>query len=595
MGLRARLSDPRLISWPTFIVSSVLLSYEIWLYGPLAFVGAQVMVFALLVIARLLYLRRSYPGRHAWVMIASIVFASLFGAVLAQLLFSEPDALVTIDGAFTRMIVIPASGLFSVALIDYRDNVRDLRSTATQLEMTRDAGLRSLSDAREDIVNRVREKLQGAVADLHGDDQRTVATELASLAQETVRPLSHELARTAPDFAPAHVSPHRLRWSSVLSDVAAKPLIVPWLMALAVALMSIRFTFGQSDVAIGSTLVSVGPLTLSMDGAAVATSFAFLFVVFCAVWLLSAGAARVTRPILMKVTGGVRWLVIGASVVGIGIGLQLVLIALPVLPGPLSGIDTDPVGRFWAFAPVVVIALVLAIARTVSVARASVIDDLTSIATELEWEVARIRLDLWAQNRRFAQAIHGPLQAAITASALLLTDSELSDRRDSVSAAHDRIKSALDRLTDHTDSVIDWTTAIGEIQRTWEGVCDINVDVDADAARVLDRDDTCRQATVMVIGESVANAAIHGKAIRADVAVTMEQSRFIQLIIDDDGKGIDAAASSGLGSAILDEACGEWHVTNTEDGARLIAVLAASSFPDESLGGRPSDQSKVHA
>ena len=98
------------------------------------------------------------------------------------------------DGGFARMIVIPAVGLLNVSLVDFRNNVRDLRAIAQQLEATRGGGLESLSAAREDIVPRVRVCLEGALTDLRSDDHSQVADELASLAQETVRPLSHELA-----------------------------------------------------------------------------------------------------------------------------------------------------------------------------------------------------------------------------------------------------------------------------------------------------------------------------------------------------------------------------------------------------------------
>lgn len=595
--LRSRLADPRLISWPTFAISSVLLSYEIWLYGVADFVAAQVCVFTLLALARVGYLGRRYPSHHAWVMVSTIVFASLVGAIFAQLLLADPNTMVTVDGAFVRMIAIPAAGLLSISLIDYRNNVRELRATAGQLQATRDAGLESLWAAREEIVQRVHASLEDAVADLRNDDHDQLAGELASLAQETVRPLSHELARSAPDFVPASAPASRVRWSVVLADVAATPLIVPWLMAFAVALMSIRFTFAESDEGQNTASSQLGAVTISVNLESLAASLAFLGLIFVSVWVLSAVAVQVTRPILQRVSGGKRWIAIVASVVGIGIGLQVILIVIPVLPGPLSVIQTDPVGRFWAFAPVVVIALVFAIARTVSFARASVIDELKAVNTELAWEVARIRLDLWAQQRRFAQSIHGPLQAAITASALLLAESSASTRADAIDAAHDRIKSALDRLVDHHDSVISWETGLFEIERTWEGVCEVAVNVNARAARVLERDDTCRQATLMVIGESVANAAIHGKATRADVNVDVDQSRFIRLTIEDNGTGIDATGNSGLGSAILDDACGEWEVINTEDGARLFALVAfaATSSPEEwSLRATRSGQVKVH-
>ncbi len=577
IGLRARLADPRLVSWPTFVISSVLLTYEIWLHGFFVFALTQFLVFAWLAAARWMYLRRRYATHHAWVMVVTIVSASLFGAVIVQLLLAESTAVVTVDGAFARMIVIPAAGLLSVSLIDYRNNVRELRSTTIALEATRDTGLASLASARQNIVDQVRASLEGRVDEFWEANPRAAADELASLAQETVRPLSHELAATTPDFTPLLPQAQRLRWSAVLSEVAGRPLIVPWLMASAVTLMSIRFTLAEPDAGQSTAAGDVGPVTVSVNLESLASSFAFLFAVFLSVWLFSVLAVRISRPVLTRVSGGMRWVVIAASVVGIGLGLQLILIAVPVLPGPLASIDTDPIGRFWAFAPVVVIALVLAIARTISFARASVLDELRAINNELTWEVARIRLNLWAQQRQFAQAIHGPLQAAITSSALLLSQSGEFDRAGAIEAARNRITSALDRVTGHEEPAADWTTGFAEIERTWAGVCEVAASVDADAARMLDRDDTCRQAAVMVMGESVANAAIHGKATRVDVYVDMVHERFIRITLNDNGQGIDAAANTGLGSAILDDTCGEWELNNTGHGARLTAVLAAVS------------------
>lgn len=595
--LRDRLADPRLISWPSFAISSVLLSYEIWLYGITVFALSQVFVFALLVLARWSYLARGFARRHASVMVVTIVLASTIGSIVAQSLLAEPDTVVGMDGAFTRMIVIPAAGLLSVSLIDYRDKVRDLRATAQQLATTRDAGLASLAAERDEIIQRVRTSLEASIAELRGSSTDRAGADLSSLAQETVRPLSHELAHATPRFTAAPSAPVRIRWSSVVSDVAAQPLLIPWLMALTSAIMSIRFTFAQSDVAVGSTLTTIGPLTVSMDAPAVLTSLGFVLIVFASMWILTALAARITQPILQRSSADARWITIAVSVLGIGIALQLILVVVPILPGPLSDIRTDPIGRFLAFLPVVVIALVLAIARTASLARESIIDELGAINSELQWEVARIRLDLWAQQRRFAQAVHGPLQAAITASALLLTNRGAQDPHTAIEAAHVRIKAALENLIVHQDSIVDLQSGLDEIARTWDGVCEVSMHISDNARPLLEADDICRQATVMVIGESVANAAIHGNATHVEVNIEVDPSRFIRLTIDDNGAGIDTSAHSGLGSAILDDACGAWEVSNTEDGARLLALVAfaASSSPgSRSLAGTNSGHAKVH-
>ena len=576
--LRARLADPRLISWSTFAISSVLLAYEIPRNGVLTFVFSQALVFAMLAIARVTYLRRGFPRRHAWVMATTIVVASFAGVVFVQLALADGATVVTADGAFARMIVIPIAGLMSVALVDYRDNITLLRTRGRELQMTRDQGLASLESSRVEMTDRVRSSLESTLADLAATDDRIDALQLAQLAHDTIRPLSHEFAHRVPDFGPQSASEVRVRWASVLSQVATRPLIVPSLMALGVAIMSVRFTFAQSSQGATSAATNLGPVTLSITVDSLVASLGFLALVFFSVWVLSWAAVRLTRPLLPKLSGTGRWLVVGASVLGIGVGLQAVLSLSPFMPGPLSDIEADPWGRFWAFAPVVVIALVLAFARTLSLARTSLTRDLESVNDQLAWEVARIRLDLWAQQRRFSHAIHGPLQAAVTASAMLLSQapSDPTMRASLLREAHDRIKSALDRVNDNHEQVVELDRAVSDIRRTWDQVCVVDMSITDEARSILDADDTCRQAAVLIIGESVANAAIHGKASRTQVHIRADYRGFVTITVEDDGMGIGAGSTKGLGSALVSEACNDWHLAAAEKGAVLTATLAGT-------------------
>ncbi len=579
LGFRSRLADPRLISWYSLAISSALLSYEIWLRGIAVFALSQVFVFALLAIARVLYLRRRYPRRHAWVMMTTVVVSSFFGVVLAQIPFTTSDTVVAADGAFSRMVVIPIAGLLSISLSDYRATMHALRTSREQLTITRDEGLAAMASARREMALRVESSLETTLTSLTADDPSIDHRHLASLAQDTVRPLSHELASGTPEFTPRSVDASRVQWSTVLAEVAVRPLIVPWLMALGVTILSIRFTFAQSSDPVGLSQVTFGPLTLSINVESLIASFTFLAVILISVWLLSLVIARVTRPILPRLSGGTRWLVVAASVLAIGVGLQIVLVLALSGIGPLGGIESDPWGRFWAFAPVVVIALVLAFVRTVSLARSALVHQQELLNADLAWEIAKIRLDLWAQQRRFAQAVHGPLQAAITASALLIAQApeDSARRADLVRDAHDRIVKAFHTVIDDDASVASLNAALEDIVRTWSGVCEVKLDVGAAAHAALAHDNTCRQATVMVVGEAVANAVIHGHATRAQVDIAVTDGRFITVMVVNDGDPSKADPPSGLGSAMLDDVSGQWHVTNEAEGTRLTAVLASTS------------------
>ncbi len=530
-------------------------------------------------------------------MITTIVITSVIGVVAAQLLLSEPNSVVTADGAFARIIVIPIAGLLGIFLVDYRDNVRELTQVREQLITTRHQGLAAITAARLDVIHRVETSLAETLDELahttHADGRALDASKLSDLAGKTVRPLSHALAQQTPDFRPTDLPPPRVPWREVLSDIAARPLLSPWWMSLGVTIMSIRLTFAEVPDANPATQVSLGPLGLSVDGESLLTSMGFLALLFAFTWTLTWIVSRVSTPILRASTAGKRWLIVLISVVIIGLGLELVLNLATRAPGPVAIEDPQMWERFWTYAPILVIALVLAIIRAISLARRFVLRDLESANADLTWEVARIRLDLWAQQRQLAQAVHGPLQAAITASALLLTresspqpDSSATEQ-DLVRDAQTRISAALRGLANPRQPVESMAAGLRDIQRTWVGVCELSPEVSASATAIVDGDPTLRQAAVAIIGEAVANAAIHGQASRVDISVQSEERGFIVVNVRDNGTGIDLAKTGGLGSAFLDELTTNWRLEREGDVTSLTASLAAITHDTEALVTEP--------
>ena len=593
--LRTRLGDPRLISWPTFWISSALLIYEIFLQSLALYVISQILVFTLLFAARWTYLRRGFSRRHIWVMLTTIFFASLFGVIAAQLILAT--TLITVDGTFARIIVIPVAGLLSISLIDYRNTVSELSQLREQLMNTRHQGLTSIVAARTQVVDRVESTLQRTLEELADDRAETGridAEKLSDLVQQTIRPLSHELAQQTPDFQPAQLPPPHIRWPAVFANVAARPLLSPTWMAVAVTIMSIRFTFSDAGEVATTAEIALGPFGVSFDPDSFASSVGFLATIFVGMWFITWFAVRITTPLLQRSSPLRRWMIVLASVVGIGLGLELMLRVADALPGPVNIDDPNVWERFWTYAPIVVVSLVLAIARAVSLARKSVLDDLAQANSELTWEVARIRLDLWVQQRQLAQAVHGPLQAAITASALLLsqaqTDSPSRSPADSTSEstavrdAHTRIYAALRGVANPHQPITTLASGIRDIRNTWAGVCDISFDISDVAEQIVDADNTCRQAAVVIIGEAVANAAIHGKASQVEVTVRTGSSGFITLEVRDNGTGVTNDNTRGLGSSILDAMCTDWEIRGSDhDNTGSVLTASLASAPTQRL------------
>ena len=98
-----RLGDPGVISWTTFWVTFALVAVDLLIgladSSPLAAIAeavvTQAVIFGLLGLARLIYLRRSFARRHPVIMLVTIIFASVVGV-----LFGEVAGLLHISAAF---------------------------------------------------------------------------------------------------------------------------------------------------------------------------------------------------------------------------------------------------------------------------------------------------------------------------------------------------------------------------------------------------------------------------------------------------------------------------------------------------------------
>jgi two-component sensor histidine kinase len=76
-----------------------------------------------------------------------------------------------------------------------------------------------------------------------------------------------------------------------------------------------------------------------------------------------------------------------------------------------------------------------------------------------------------------------------------------------------------------------------------------------------------------IIKESVSNSFKHGKADQVKIRFEGDEAGFVEVVAEDNGRGLPNQFRPGLGSELLDEIAYPWSLTKIEGGVRLRARI----------------------
>lgn len=593
-----RISDPRAISWPTLLISFVIFlldtafQFQSTLPGPgspggpivaiAALVSAQCVLFGFLFAMRFTILRIPFSRRHPIITVVTFAIGSglalTTGTAVGDALSETPTyTVVVVDTVMFQTVVLSLTASFVVALNDYRRSVAALRQVQEQLLMTRQAGEQQLVQERAQVLREVDDAIDATLSTLAETQQAPAVDDLRRVARDVVRPLSHELASTPATFSPPVTGTSTPRWQQVANRIVATPVVSPLLMALAVTVLATRLTTSEppedlSDRAVG---VQAGEIGVSIDATSALLAIAFLAAMFVSVWVSAWFVRRFTAPRLPNMSSGQRWITAVASFALIAVVSQSLIQIAFLIPGFEPSVELTLLERILYLLPLLIVAVIIVVIRSVSAQWSVTQSELEAANDDLSWEIAKTRDILRRQRRSLSQSLHGPLQSALTAGAMALESSPATNDADvqTIENVKGNITAALAGLhagapTEH------WRSNLDSVRRTWAGVCHVVVDVDDVTASRLDADARCAATAVDVIGEAIANAALHGQASRADVRITLSGNRLLELTIEDDGRfDTEKHSSPGLGSQILDEVSTSWSLDPAESGSRLRVLL----------------------
>lgn len=558
-----RLGGPGAVTWWAFFVSladrlltvsvqpiNMGASAEVRIVATLI---AQCIMFAPLVILRFTLLRDPLRPRP-WVALAGFAVADVLRAVAIDQLLHRMGGiplmpeLRILSGFIPTLVPLLVTAYVVNTLRERHRELTTLLEARDQLEQARNDAESAVQARNEALVQQVRTVMDSELATLASQEPTAVVAQLQRTATDVVRPLSHELAtsfaeRERPETPrmPIQVGWRRLVGEAFLEQplrpgltvvllsgiwISAAVVFVPIRWALTVTLPLIAGVLALGNVALRQVLLRLWPL------GRVIVVFAACLVVGAMVWAV------------VRLLAG-DWPSAEAISLAAGFYVTSVSAAMAVVSGVLAG-------------------------------RATLLQDTAEAVDDLRLQVLRTRQLQWFHQRALARALHGPVQSAVTAAALRLTDEARTGTLSAqlVERVHSDLIDVVDVLNAPDDKVVSLDDSLSRLAGTWEGVCAVTPVVGEGVAAAVASDLVTRACVIDIVTDAVSNAVRHGKARTVRVELGIHEDR-LTITVTDDGEAPVSGAGSGLGTALLNECAVAWSLSQETSGHVLSAVLLA--------------------
>ena len=491
----------------------------------------------------------------------NIAFASLLGAVRITFIGYVSFAL-ELQGLFdlgARIIAGVIAGSFGfIVIVNYTESSRNYRELTKNLLLTQ-SRLGSLRKAAKKTLEanqlKVRQTLEELVEprlqelsiklsndDLKSSDRKALASDVKSLLQDQVRPISNSFRTSTKALANPNLGKSVSRISLFRLPSVVQPYLAlrPFLIAL--------------------SMFAILPFALYVfeDDTWIATGMFISAVVYAAILFV--------RVLLSKAEPMPLWAGVASLVV-----MEVLLL---FVVGELLNFVGFPNRSLAGVMVIVSIVLLAAVAFTAITAvhdynRDDFIAQLEKNNNRIERDLALLNQRLWVERREWALRIHGTIQASLTAALARLSQPGGLSKKD-VALVREHIAQARKGLSQNNSSAFNLAEALKEIKKTWRGILEIKTDLRTPAAKTLISDRWASLCANEIIKESVSNSMKHGKAERVEISFESVQPGFIEIIAQDNGKGLPRQFRPGLGSQLLDEIAFPWSLEKRPEGGTIL-------------------------
>ena len=223
---------------------------------------------------------------------------------------------------------------------------------------------------------------------------------------------------------------------------------------------------------------------------------------------------------------------------------------------------TYPTGRIVTLS--IIIGLGVFIGQLRQTHRAATEDAAREVNAQLELLNSQARRELWLNRRRIAMVLHGPVQAALYASAMRLAQAVRPSKKLIQTVTAD-LENALVVLKFDSIESPDLKSVLSQISDVWAGTCEIYLNISKSVYQATKKNALLSEAVVEVLREGISNAIKHGQATEIEVEAKIAD-KLIELSIVNNGKAPVNKAGKGFGSKLYDELTLDWNLSEMADG-----------------------------
>ena len=509
---------------------------------------------------RRVYNRQARSGSRPIFISTALVISGLvrgfvawaFGVLLGivpegELTFRLVGGAVFVSGSLITMSIFVASQMKHEAVLGGLESEKavldELRGGIRErIRVQQETLLATVQEALAPVLKKVRDFAAGS-------EPAMVIAELKEAVDQVVRPLSHDVGSShfdgsvegptsQPDYAQAPAKAKRTWPKSV----------------------SLGAMFMPGITAIVGGVSTFMPISLSVGGGSSALFASALLATFG--YLVMKTAQQALNKLWLPI-----WM---AGVAAAVVYLVLALLTKLVLPvANFSATDTAIEQYFLLLIISGSFAFIQQVLRT---RRLAAEKQLKVVLENLAILNSQLRQEVWLNRRRIASVLHGPVQGALYASAMRLAQSQVYDKT-LVEVVQRDIENAFVKLEEGSDGE-SFRDVANQIASLWAGSCHIDLEISAEAEARISANRVAETCVTEVVREAISNAVKHGEATHAKIKISLERSRLVRLVIENDGIPARQGAKTGFGSGFLDEVAYDWSLKSAGGTTTLKVKIA---------------------
>ena len=499
---------------------------------------------AVLLIARQLLVGREQKSRPVFVLAAFLVAGFARGVVILVLDVATGQHTVgeelfrLLGGPIFTFVTLTVSAVLASNYQRHRESLAALADERYRLQI-RSAGIRAkVQLQREELLSKVRTLMDPAIAkiqaSLGGQSSTEAISSLQSTVDDVVRPLSIEVAEASDELeaesGKAEIREKAPRPKTILLGEFLVPL---WAgLIAAIVLVPVAFLF---ETPLNSLLILL-------------TIFLLMLLGLGLIQLLTINLA--IPPVLAAIVVPILYAVSFTPFYWISPAMSWAISIEQIHALLLFGVSVG--GTTFA-------------AQFAQLQRKATTENLVAVNQQLEILNASLRQELWLNRRRTASVLHGPVQAALFASAMKLSQ-EQKPTPELVSEVEQDIAAALEKLNNPSNlEGEDITDLLNQIVEIWSDAAQISIKIPEDLEAAITKQPLTSEALIEIAREFITNAIKHGKASSVSLKVSRIDGARIAIEVIDDGQGVPPGAKPGFGSKLLSELSLVWRQSRVGD------------------------------